>query len=211
MIHYSYYADVPEGAVDDFVRSCRLARLVTTGESFPRVGLYAFVRDATGFELHLNRADEQLVDLRARPSCVLEMDEVLATIPSHWIDPDDASFASAFHRAVTFECRATLSEDREALAAQQMRLMAKYQPEGSYRPVSADDPLYAGMLRTLVGVHLEVVSKKVKFKLGQNRTLTTRAKVAKLLRERGSEVDIRTAEAFEWTVDLEWTTQGRRR
>jgi predicted FMN-binding regulatory protein PaiB len=212
VIHYSYYADVPADAVRALVAAARLCRLVTVGAAqFPQLGLYPFTQDETGFALHLHRADEQLADLRERPACVLEVDEVLSDIPSHWIDPHDASFASAFHRTVAFECTATLSNDPAALARQQNLLLARYQPEGGFRPVAADDPDYTPMLRLLVGVRLEVRATKVKFKLAQNRDLATRAKIVERLRERGSALDARTAEALQWTIDLEWTTQGRRR
>lgn len=209
MIHYRYYADVPEGAVDALVERTTLARLVTTAEGLPHLGLYPFVPTGSGFELHLHRGDEQVRDLRANPRCLLELDEPLATIPSWWIDPDDGSYASAFHRTVAFECGATLVEDPAAIAAQQARLMARYQPEGRHRPVDAADPVYTDMLRMLVGVRLELRATKVKFKLAQNRDIATRIAVIARLRERGGPLDHATADAIQETVDLGWTTKGR--
>lgn len=210
MLHYDYYADVPEAAVQELVRSSRLARLVTVGDDgMPHLGLFPFAHDDAGFELHLHRSDEQIADLRRRPRCVLEVDEVLGTIPSHWIDPDNAVFATAYHKTAVFECAATLHDDPDAIAAQQARLMQRYQPEARHRPLRADDPMYTGMLRLLVGARLEITNARVKFKLGQNRSLETRADLVERLRARGAEVDRRTADALAWTVDLGWTTRGR--
>lgn len=210
MIHYDYYADVPDGAVDALVRSAKLARLVTVGETVPHLGLFPFTHGDGFFELHLHRKDEQLADLRARSSCLLEIDEVLSSIPSDWIHPENASFATAYHKTVAFECAATLDDDVDALARQQERLLARYQPGIAHRPLAADDAMYASMLKVLVAVRLEVRATKVKFKLGQNRDLETRAKVAGLLRERGGDRDAQTADALQWTIDLGWTTAGRR-
>jgi hypothetical protein len=51
----------------------------------------------------------------------------------------------------------------------------------------------------------------VKFKLGQNRAPDVRAGIVERLRARGTKVDLRTADALQWTLDLGWTTEGRRR
>jgi predicted FMN-binding regulatory protein PaiB len=209
VIHYDYYADVPSDAIDELVRATRLCRLVTTGDDIPHIGLFPFIHDEQGFALHLNKTDEQIADLRARPACVLEIDEVLATIPSYWIDDESGGFATAYHRTIAFECNTTLIEDAPRIADLQSRFLARYQPEGRHRQVTADDPMYAGMVRALIGVRFSVRATKVKFKLGQNRDFATRAKVVARLRERGSELDLRTAEALQWTIDFDWTTAGR--
>lgn len=210
MIHYDYYADVPQDAIDALVNGSGLCRLVTSGQSLPHLGVFPFIRRGGGFALHLNKADEQIADLRARPECLVEMDEPLATIPSHWLDERAGGFATAYHRTVAFECAATLIEDSERVAQLQNDFLARYQPEGRYQPVSAADPIYAGMVRALCGVELAVRATKVKFKLGQNRDFATRAKVVTRLRQRGGSLDVRTADAIQWTIDLGWTTEGRR-
>ena len=212
MIHYDYYADAPEDAIEELLRSSFLCRLVTVGDGrTPHIGLYPFAPTPDGFELHLHRADEQIADLRENPRCALEVDEALSAIPSDWVDAENGSFATAYHRTVTFECEATLSDDPEVVAAQQNRLLSRYQPEASPRPVLADDPMYRGMVRLLVSVRLVTSTRKVKFKLGQNRDFQTRAAIVSRLRERGTELDRRSADALEWTIELGWTTQGRRR
>ena len=130
MIFYDYYGDVPLEKLEDFARGNELGRLLTVGtDGLPHIGLYPFVYTRGLIEIHLNRADEQLVDLASRPRCVFELDEVLGVIPSYWIDPDDAVKATAYHQSVLFECQASVSNDAAALAEQQKRLLARYQPE----------------------------------------------------------------------------------
>lgn len=145
----------------------------------------------------LNRKDEQLADLRERSSYLFEIDEVLSTIPSDWIHPENASFATAYHKTVAFECVATLDDDVDALARRQARLLARYQPGVAHRQLAADDATYRSMLKTLVAVRLEVRATKVKFELGQNRDLEPRAKVFGLPRERGADRDAQTADALQ--------------
>lgn len=118
-------------------------------------------------------------------------------------------FATAYHRTVAFECASTLVEGADEMAAQQARIISRYQPEGRYREVRAGKPMYAGFLGVLVGLKLVIQTTKVKFKLGQNRDLETRARIVEQLRARGGSDDARTADALQWTIDLGWTTKGR--
>ena len=201
MIFHAYYADLPAEVVDRFVDGQELGRLVTVGgDGTPHLGLYPFVRDAGAFELHMVREDEVAEDLRVRPACVFEVDEPLGVIPSYWVHAEYGGSATAYHRTVIFECRGTVADDPAAVAAQQARLMRRYQPEGGFRAIDPEDPLYRGALRQLAAVRLTVERVKVKFKLGQNRPPETRRKIVEFLRERGRPNDVRAAEALESTL-----------
>jgi predicted FMN-binding regulatory protein PaiB len=57
----------------------------------------------------------------------------------------------------------------------------------------------------LAAVRLEVVGRRAKFKLGQNRPAETRRKIIGELLKRGRPGDGRAAEALQWTIDV----QGR--
>ena len=202
MIFHDYYSEIPREELDAFVETQELIRLVTVGaDGTPHVGLYPFVYDGAAVDLHLVRADEQIEDLRFRPLCVAELDEVLAVIPSYWVHPEYGGSATAYHRTVIFECRATVVEEPAAVAAQQVRLLARYQPEGGFRPLDAADPLYAGALRQLAAVRLEVQRARAKFKLGQNRPVAARERVIAELRRRGRPNDARAADALQTTID----------
>lgn len=116
MIFHDDYAQVPPAEVDRFVASQELGRLNTVGaDGTPHVGLYPFVRQGAVVDLHLVREDELTVDLEARPRCVFEVDEVLGVIPSYWGHAEYAGSATAYHRTVIFECRATVLEDPRPL------------------------------------------------------------------------------------------------
>ena len=108
-----------------------------------------------------------------------------------------------YHRTVIFDCEATVSEDAAYLAAQQTRLLARYQPEGGFRPLAADDPLYRGAIAHIAAVRLDVRGRRVKFKLGQNRSAAVRATIIERLRARGRPSDARAADALQWTIEQE--------
>lgn len=202
MIFHDYYSDIPPAEIDRFVDSQELGRLVTVGEDgTPHIGLYPFVRAGDTIDLHLVRTDELLADLKRRPRCVFEVDEVLGVIPSYWVHAEYAGSATAYHRTVIFECSATVVEQPAAVAAQQVRLLAKYQPEGGFRPLQAADPLYRGALAQLAAVRLAVTGRRAKFKLGQNRPADARRAIIAELRRRGRPSDARAADALQWTLD----------
>jgi uncharacterized protein len=203
MIFHDVYTDIPREEIDRFVGSQELGRLVTAADGPPHIGLYPFVYDGSAIEVHLVRTDEQIADLRAQPRCVFEVDEVLAVIPSYWVHPESGAVATAYHRTVIFECEATISDDPAMLAEQQTRLMARYQPEGGFRALAPDDPLYRGALAHIAAVHLRITACRPKFKLGQNRPVDARARIVNALRTRGRRDDARAADALAWTIAQE--------
>ncbi len=202
MIFHDYYSDIPRDEVDRLVDSQELARLITVGDdSMPHVGLYPFVYDGKTLDLHIVRSDEQINDLKVRPRCVLEIDEILAVIPSYWVSREYGGAATAYHRTVIFECEASVVEDPASVAAQQQRLLARYQPEGGFRPLDPGDPLYRGAMAQLAAVTLQINRWRAKFKLGQNRPAEARRQVIAELRKRGRPNDGRAADALQWTID----------
>jgi predicted FMN-binding regulatory protein PaiB len=204
MIFYDYYADVPEETLNEFVKGQQLGRLVTADAGGqPHIGLYPFLFLGQSIEMHLHRNDEQLADLAANARCVFEVDEVLGSIPSHWIHPANAMFATAYHRVVIFECEAVISDDPEVLAAQQQRLMQYYQPDGGHTPVSTEHAMYRGPFREIRALTLNVRVRKVKWKLGQNRKPEQLQHVITELRKRGRPTDPAAADALQWSLDRE--------
>ena len=209
MIFHRYYTDIPQAELDRFVQAQELGRLVTVGaDGTPHIGLYPFVYDGTGVDVHLVSEDEQTRDLLAHPTCVFEVDEVLGVIPSYWVNKENGGAATAYHRTVIFECTASVVTDPERLAAQQARLLERYQPEGGYRPLDASDTIYRGMLRMLSAVRLDIRAVRPKFKLGQNRPPETRRAIAAELRRRGRPSDARAADALEWTLSAAAAVDG---
>jgi transcriptional regulator len=204
MIFYDYYADIPEQTLREFVARQELGRLVTVNANGqPHIGLYPFLFRGDVIEMHLHRSDEQLADLRGNHQCVFEVDEIHATVPSHWTHAANAMFATSYHRTVVFECTADVSEDAQMLAAQQQRLMSHYQPDGGYQPVSTEHAMYRGPFNEIAALTLSVRARKVKWKLAQNRDRKTREKLIAELRKRGRNTDAGAADALQWTLDHE--------
>jgi transcriptional regulator len=202
MMFYDYYADVPEEELRAFITQQQLGRLVTvSADGQPHIGLYPFVFLGDRIEMHLHRNDEQFADVIAHPKCAYEVDEVLGSIPSHWVHASNAMFATAYHRTVIFECEARVSDDPEVQAAQQQRLMQHYQPDGGHMPVTTEHAMYRGAFKEIRALTLTVQARKVKWKLGQNRKAEQLQKLIDELRRRGRPTDAAAADALQWSMD----------
>jgi nitroimidazol reductase NimA-like FMN-containing flavoprotein (pyridoxamine 5'-phosphate oxidase superfamily)/ribosomal protein S18 acetylase RimI-like enzyme len=152
----------------------------------------AVVDGAVAF--HGARAGEKAACL-GRPA-VVSAEEVVAHVPSYFVDPERACPASTFYRSV--QVHGTLLEITEpaAKARALSALMRRWQPEGGYRPIDPEDPLYRGELRGVLvfGVALERVDGKAK--LGQNRTPADRLRIIEGLWRRGEPGDPAAIEAI---------------
>jgi nitroimidazol reductase NimA-like FMN-containing flavoprotein (pyridoxamine 5'-phosphate oxidase superfamily)/ribosomal protein S18 acetylase RimI-like enzyme len=128
-------------------------------------------------------------------AAVLSAEEVVAPIPSYFVDPERACPATTFYRSAQVHGVLEPVEDAEEKARVLAALMAKLQPEGGHVPVDATHPLYrkavAGLL--IVRVSLECVDGKAK--LGQNRRPEELAVIFERLWARGLPGDARAIEA----------------
>jgi predicted FMN-binding regulatory protein PaiB len=184
--------------VGDLLSSQRLVRLVTIDpEGIPRIGVHVFVHDGLTVELHLVQDDPQLDDIRRGSPAVIEADEVLATAPSHWMDPVDATHADQFYRCASLWGTTETTADPEAIAAHLRGIMGRYQPEGHHAPVVAGDAMYRRPIERLSVVRVQGASVRSKFKLAQRTNRESRRQILEGLVRRGGEVDQRTAELID--------------
>lgn len=95
--------------------------------------------------------------------------EVVARIPSHFIDAERACPATTWYRSVHLRGTLRVETDPARRAADLDALMRALQPEGGYRPLRADDPLYAGQLAKMLVARVDVQHIQGKVTLGQHR------------------------------------------
>jgi hypothetical protein len=97
MKEYPQFAASGEDVIA-LLASQRLARIVTIdADGIPRVGLHVFIHDGLTVEMHFAIDDAQLEDVRRGSPVVIEVDEALATAPSHWLDEANATNADQFY------------------------------------------------------------------------------------------------------------------
>lgn len=126
--------------------------------------------------------------------------EVVARIPSHFIEPERACPATTWYRSVHLRGVLRLETDPDRRAAGLDALMRLMQPEGGYRPLTASDPLYAGQLGKMLVARVDVDEISGKSTLGQHRPARVPPVLAGLWR-RGEPDDLRAIERIRAACD----------
>lgn len=126
--------------------------------------------------------------------------EVVARIPSHFIEPERACPATTWYRSVHLRGTLRIEDDPERRAAGLDALMRAMQPEGGYRPLRADDPLYAGQLDKMLVARVDVEAIQGKVTMGQHRPARVPPVLAGLWR-RGEGDDLRAFERIRAACD----------
>ena len=143
-----------------------VASTTAGGEPVLRTVHGVIVRGAIAF--HGAPAGEKM-EAVGRPA-VVAAEEIVAPIPSYFVDPARACPATTLYRSAQVHGIVEQVHDPVHKAEVLAALMVRYQPEGGHVPIDAAHPLYtkavAGVL--VLQVSLEQVDGKAK--LGQNRT-----------------------------------------
>jgi nitroimidazol reductase NimA-like FMN-containing flavoprotein (pyridoxamine 5'-phosphate oxidase superfamily)/GNAT superfamily N-acetyltransferase len=123
-----------------------------------------------------------------RPA-VVQAEQIVATIPSYFTDPEKACPATTFFRSVQVHGMLERIDDPHVKADALQRIMQRYQPEGGHVPIHFDTPLYQNAVRgvLVLGVRIQHVTGKAK--LGQNKSSHEVAMLMERLWQRGAAGD----------------------
>ncbi len=201
MQHYPVYEQTDFTEVKRLINFVPTALLATHGSRL-QIGIFNPVWSDSKLVLHLNQHDPQLLDLKENPHASLIFEDILAVIPSYWVDPAYAGAATTYYRFAQLECQARLIQEPNEMISVLTRLMQRFQPEKGYAELSLENPQYRKSFEMLTLVELSIDSVKAKWKLGQNRSLEIRAQVIQKLRERNQGNDLRCVEEIERWMEL---------
>ena len=148
------------------------------------------VRDALAF--HGAPAGEKVASV-GRPA-VVWAEEVVASIPSYFVDPERACPATTYYRSVQVHGPIEEVADPRAKAEVLAALMARFQPEGGHVPIDPDHPLYRKAVASILVLRVPFERLDGKAKLGQNRGPAERAQILKRLWARGAPGDARAVD-----------------
>jgi nitroimidazol reductase NimA-like FMN-containing flavoprotein (pyridoxamine 5'-phosphate oxidase superfamily) len=176
--------------IEEVLRTTEIGYLTFNGpDGWPRVTPLNFVFDGR-ILWHGAIAGERFECLQKDPRATFVAVSVQLYLPSHFVSEENATAATAAFKSVQVRGRCTSVEDPDEKCVILNRLMEKYQPEGRYKKVSPQDPLYKKVLLA-TGVYALGAEEMVgKFKFAQNKSETDRRKIAARLKERGSPVDL---------------------
>ena len=179
-VYVAMVGDDPQGAPEPLLRPLHA---VVVGRG-----------DARALAFHGAPAGEKLQGVGRR--AVVMAHEVVVDLPSTFSHPEKACPATTLYRSASAHgtLRAVTDPARKAEVLQ--ALMARYQPEGGYRPITHDDPLYASAVRGLAVWSLRPDRVVAKVSLAQHKRAAHRARLVEQLWARGRRGDVRAAQAI---------------
>ena len=116
---------------------------------------------------------------------VVSAEEVVAAIPSYFLDPERACPATTLYRSAQVHGRIERVDDPEEKAEVLAALMRRFQPEGGHVPISAEHPLYKKAVAGILVLKVPLAQLDGKAKLAQNRSPEERQRLMTSLWSRG--------------------------
>jgi len=167
-----------------------------TAEGLPRVAPLDFVADGTTVYFHGATAGEKYEALRGSPKVCFSVSVPYSVIPSYWLAAENARGATHYYESVQIDGAVTLIEDPHEKAVALQLLMLKYQSEGQFRLITADDPFYRTTLEETAVFRIDAEHVETRVNLGQSHSVRVRMQLIEKLEERGTRTDLRTAAAM---------------
>ena len=131
-------------------------------------------------------------------AAVVSAEEIVATVPSYFSDPERACPATTLYRSAQAHGIVTAVESRADKARVLQALMRKYQPEGRHVPIDVAEPrfeeLYGKQVDAIWIGRLPLDRVDGKSKLAQNRAPEERQRLCEHLWARGHDGDARAIE-----------------
>ncbi len=129
-------------------------------------------------------------------ACVASAHDVVALIPSHFVDPQKACPATTYYRSVQVKGRLCDVKDEHLKRGMLQGLMQKSQPEGGYVSFFDGSDLYKKDLRAtrVFGFKIEEITGKSN--LGQDRPVERTRGIVEKLFQRGAPGDMQAIETI---------------
>ncbi len=132
-------------------------------------------------------------ELAGQPG-VVSCERIVANVPSHFVDPERACPATTYYESAQAAGPIEVIEDHDEKARALQALMERYQPEGGYRPIVPDDPLYKNAVKNLALWRISLADAVAKVKLGQHKKPHELAAIVEGLWRRGAPRDLEAIE-----------------
>ena len=121
----------------------------------------------------------------------LQVEDVVASIPSYFTHPERACPATTFYRSVQVRGHLARVHDVERKAQVLGALMTHNQPEGGYRPIDHADRMYKNAIEQLDVLSITPTEVVGKAKLGQQLKVDAAQRLLEHLWRRGQPGDLR--------------------
>lgn len=135
--------------------------------------------------------------IKTHPSASFLVVSPQSLIPSYFSDTKSACAATQFYISVMLAGEISFMKDLSFKAGVLEAMMQKFQPEGGYIPMDAENPIYTKMIERTAIYVLKPSKTSLKVKVGQNRPKEIQQRILNNLRERGNTSDLETIALME--------------
>ena len=182
------------GRMEEVLKEADVGYLAFNGpDGWPRITALNFFYDRR-ILWHGAVAGERFECLKKDPRATFSAACLQLYLPSHLLSEENATSATAAFKSVAVRGKCMTIDDPEEKCSLLNRLMEKYQPEGRFKKITPEDPLYSKVLKATGVYALTVEEMSGKFKFAQNKSSEDRRRLADSLKKRGSALDSQLAE-----------------
>ncbi len=179
------YQETDERVLIEILNAAEFGHLgLAVADGYPRVVPLNFVYLDGAVQFHGALDGEKFAASVGGPGVTFSVEIAYCRIPSYWVARDYACPATTLYHAALLRGRIQVVDDLDAKCRMLTALMEKYQPEGGYKPITSEDPLYFKSLRETAVFRIETEFASIKAKFGQNRSEKVRREIARNLEER---------------------------
>lgn len=193
----SAYEMTSEQEIDQFLEEMSFGTLAMQGEEWPYAVPINYVYHRKSVWLHGSKVGHKMEAIRENSRVAFSVCREFAIVPSYFSDPLLACPATAYFKSVLIRGRTEIVDDPSDKADVLGALMRKLQPEGGYKPIDSEDPLYAARLQGVAVIRIAIDSLVAKFAFGQHLKEERFRNVCEGLRARGGEEDLQTSRLME--------------
>ncbi len=187
--------------ITEILSETRIGRVgIITPDGYPRVVPVNFVWLKDKIYFHSAREGEKFDAFEANTKVSFAAEIIYSNIPSYWLGKESGCSASVLYKSVFMRGTGSVVADRGEKIEVLQALMEKEQPEGRYRRFTADEPLYRKAVDEVAICRIDPTRVDLKLKLGQNQSERVRLLLIDKLLERGTPLDIKTADKVRQTL-----------
>jgi nitroimidazol reductase NimA-like FMN-containing flavoprotein (pyridoxamine 5'-phosphate oxidase superfamily) len=196
MAGYKYKSDDHQ-AIDRVLSTAPVGHLgILTPDGYPRVVPLNYVSCGETIYFHGARHGEKYEVLQSGPKVSFNVDIPYSVIPSNWTSKSNAGTATMFYESVLIKGRCTIVENPDEKTMALQKLMEKFQPEGGYKPISNDEPIYQSLLSKTAIFRIEADQVDLKVKFNQDKSPEYKQMLILELEKRSEGMDLKTAEVL---------------
>lgn len=184
--------------IAEFLESEHVGRIGTIDKNgYPQIIPMNFVFLGGFIYMHSHIHGEKLDNIRRNRMVGFEVDRELEFLPSYFTHPTDASVADTLYVSVVIKGKADLVDDNNEKCLGLNGLMAKYQPEGGYKPMQPED----ATLDYVEVIRITPEEIRGKYKIGQHMKAAARADLAQKILVRNSPMAEATLDVMGFRIE----------